>query len=74
MLDSGVKDVCRQEGCVVIDFNFMPTDPVPELIYSPRGLGGVPGSYRSGIFAGHKMPYWKFVSIDEHWFYCEWDN
>ena len=74
MLDNGLESVGRKDGCVVLTFSFMPTDAVPELIYSARGLAGVPEMYKSGKTEGQKLPYWKFVSIDEHWFYCEWDS
>jgi hypothetical protein len=73
-IDNGIKQVARQGDCVLITFWFMCTDPVPLYIYSPRGLQGVPEEYRNGGHPdGIKWAYWKFVAIDEKWFYCEWD-
>lgn len=73
-IDNDIKEAARGDGCIEITFWFMPTDAVPLFIYSPRGLEGVPEKYRNGGRAGcNKWAYWKFVAIDEHWFYCEWD-
>ena len=71
MIDNDVKQVVRRDGFIEITFWFMPTDAVPQLLYSPRGLEGLPKEYRSG---GSGRAYWKFVPIDDKWFYCEWDD
>ncbi|MBX7104034.1 MAG: hypothetical protein K1X57_08125 [Gemmataceae bacterium] len=74
-IDNDVKEVIRRADCVEIYFWFMPTDAVPLYIYSPRGLEGVPEEYRNGGHpGGAKWGYWKFVTIDDKWFYCEWDT
>ncbi len=73
MINHDVKCVAKSDDCIVMNFWFMPTDEVPELIYSPRGLAGVPDVYRNGGPKGGKWAYWKFVPIDDKWFYCEWD-
>lgn len=74
MLDNDVKESAWNGDCVEIIFWFMAIESVPVLIYSPRGLEGVPEEYRNGGHSdGHKWAYWKFTAIDEHWFYCQWD-
>lgn len=44
----GATYVQKDGDCVVITFEFMPTDAVPELIYSPRGSAGLPKRYQDG--------------------------
>jgi hypothetical protein len=74
MLNNDVKQVEKQGDCIIITFWFMPTDCVPQFIFSPRGLDGVPEEYKSGGPKGAKWPYWKFVPVDKNWYYCEWDS
>jgi hypothetical protein len=74
MIDNDVKQANQENGCVVITFWFMPTDAVPNLIYAPHGVKEVPDDYKSGGPEGAKWAYWKFLPIDDKWFYCEWDN
>ena len=67
----GPITVKREDGCIVITFAFMPTDHVPELIYSPSGRDSLPTFYKvkqAGI------TFWKLTQVDRNWFYCEWDN
>jgi hypothetical protein len=74
-IDSDIKQVRRRGECVEIIFSFMPTDAVPLYIYSPQGLPGVPEEYRAhGAADGTRHVYLKLVPIDDHWFYCEWDD
>jgi hypothetical protein len=76
LLDADARYVRLEDGCVVISFVFMPTDAVPVLIHSPRGLAGLPEEYRPGARPLDKPPTWAvfgFRQIDEHWFYCRWD-
>ena len=74
LIDNGAKQVVRDGDCIEIIFWFMCTDAVPLYIYSPRGVEGVPEQYKNGGHAGgFKWAYWKFVTIDDRWFYCEWD-
>ncbi len=64
----------RNGDCFEIVFWFMPSDAVPLFIYSPKGLDGVPEKYRTGSEPGSgKLSYWKFVTLDDNWYYCEWD-
>jgi hypothetical protein len=73
-IDNGVKQVVRHGDCIEIIFWFMCTDEVPLFIYSSKGLDAVPAEYRNGGHpGGRKWAYWKFVAIDDNWFYCEWD-
>jgi hypothetical protein len=71
MIDNNVKQVIQRDGVIEITFWFMPTDAVPQLLYSPRGIEGLPNEYRNG---GPGRAYWKFVPIDDKWSYCEWDD
>ena len=74
LIDNDVKEVVRRGDCVQITFWFMCTDAVPFYIYSPRGLEGVPDEMKTGGNSEYgKLSYWKFVPIDDKWFYCEWD-
>ena len=78
----GAKVVVREGDCVVIRFSvtgLMADDAEPALIYSPRGLEGLPEGWRST--ARQDRPKWpddprpymfEFQQIDDHWFYCLW--
>lgn len=66
-----VHHISVTDGVVEITFTFMPTDAVPVLIYSPSGLKGLPPGYQK---PGPTYSYFKQEKLDEHWFYCEWDN
>jgi hypothetical protein len=70
LLEKGVSYVRNEEGCVVITFSFMPTDPVPELIYSPAGIDGLPARFKSDP---SKLSFFELKHITDRWFYCEWD-
>jgi hypothetical protein len=66
-----VTYVRKVEGCIVITFAFMPTDAVPELIYSPLGQQGLPAEYRAN---NGRWSFFQLTPIDEKWFYCLWDQ
>lgn len=68
---NGARSVRRSGGCVVIQFEFMPTDAIPELIYSPKGYDGLPQNYKT---PGKEITFFRLQKIDEKWFFCEWDN
>jgi hypothetical protein len=74
--EHGARYVRLEEGCVVITFEFMPTDAVPTLIYSPRGPAGLPDKYRPRGKRDDCPPGWRvfaFTPIDDNWTYCLWD-
>jgi hypothetical protein len=72
--ENGIKRVVRHGDCVEITFVSMSVSPVPLLIYSPSGIQGVSPEYRDGGPLGsRKWSYWRFIAIDDKWFYCEWD-
>jgi hypothetical protein len=71
LLDHEASTVQVSEGCVIITFSAMPSDPVPELIFSPRGKNGLPLRYQLGD--GGQVRFLEFRPIDELWYYCLWD-
>jgi hypothetical protein len=83
VLDSFGDDVNRVEskdGCIVITFWFMPTDAIPQLVYSPSGFDGLPPLYKHADLSdsAHNnadgLTYFHREQVDGKWFYCVWDN
>jgi hypothetical protein len=70
MREYDVKTVVANEGCIVIEFASLPTDPVSVLMYSPRGKMGLPLRY---LVPSPTWSYYALEPIDDLWFYCVWD-
>jgi hypothetical protein len=58
--------------CTTCSFPFICIDSVPMLFYSPRGLESLPEGFWTGGNNGNK--YFKPQQIDNHWFFCRWDQ
>jgi len=72
LADCDVSVVEKEGNCIVIAFAFMPTDAVPQLIYSPSGVSALPERY---VQPGkYRITYFELKQLDDHWFYCLWDN
>lgn len=71
LANNGARYVERNGDCIVITFGFMPTDPVPQLWYSPSGFSPVPLPIQH-LKARHKLFVWHQLQSD--WGYCEWDD
>lgn len=62
----------RDDGkCIVITFAFLPTDAVPQLIYSPDGSQGLPKRY---LLGGLDWSFFELQQLEENWFFCRWDQ
>jgi hypothetical protein len=70
---AGVKGVRQEGGCVFFTFWFMPTDSIPELIYSPTGYGGLPTMAVNPAGGPSHRHLTHFEYIDQEWFYWAWD-
>ena len=67
----GARYVEKDGDCVLITFSFLLTDPIPQLIYSPRGETGLPSMYKDN---GRGLSFFEITKLDDNWFYCEWDQ
>lgn len=67
--DCGARHASQEGGCLVISFGFLPTDPVPELWFSPSGFDSLP----AGISDRKKRAYFKFALLSPTWAECDWD-
>src|SRR5207248_6956672 len=58
--------------CVFITFAFLPTDAIPALIYSPKGMDGLPRGFKPETADDDGQPplrLYDFTQIDDNWFY-----
>ncbi len=71
LIDAGATVVKKQDdGCIVIFFDFLPTDAVPELWYSERGFDPLP----AGLQARKRRPFFHWQPLAPDWGYCKWDQ
>jgi hypothetical protein len=69
--DAGARAVQKEEdGCIVIFFDFMPTDAVPELWYSEKGFTPLP----KGLEQRKQRAVFKWTELAPDWGYCRWDS
>jgi hypothetical protein len=56
----------------VFTFPFICVDALPMLLYSPGGRDGLPAGFWTG--GAPLSRYFAPQQIDEHCFYCRWDQ
>jgi hypothetical protein len=66
----GLRYVREEDGCLVFLFEGFVTDPVPTLIYSPRGEAGLPRRYTN---EGGTYHIFEFRRLDDEWYFLYWD-
>lgn len=71
LIDAGASSVRKSEdGCIVIFFDFMPTDAVPELWYSEQGFDPFP----EGLEDRKRRAFFQWKLLAPDWGYCLWDR
>ena len=71
LIDAGATLVKKQnDGCIVIFFDFLPTDAVPELWYYARGFDPLP----AGLQERKQRAYFHWELLAPDWGYCKWDQ
>ena len=66
----GARYVSTQGDCIVISFGFMPTDPVPELWYNPKGFDPFPPELEKLT----RGSYFHWEQLAPDWGACYWDQ
>jgi hypothetical protein len=76
LADYDARYVRIEGGCVFITFAFFPTDAIPALIYSPKGLEGLPPLFRPDLVnsVDPSMRLYDFRRIDDYWYYMRYDS
>lgn len=71
LIDHGARYVIKNEDCFVVVLGFMPTDPVPELWYSPKGFNPLPPRLEE-LKKGRG--YFDWEELSPNWGACFWDQ
>ena len=68
LIDDGAKEIKKKDGCIVIVFNFLPTDAVPELLYCERGFNPLPAE----LAERKKLAFFRWELLAPDWGFCKW--
>lgn len=70
LADSGATYVQQQGDCMVITFEFMPTDAVPQLVHCPHGVEPLPAY---AVERKAACGFFEWTLIEPNWAYCRWN-
>ena len=70
LVDAGAKEVKKKDVCLIIVFNFLPTDAVQELWYCERGFGPLP----AGLAERKRQAFYQWELLTPDWGFCKWDQ
>jgi len=71
LIDHGARYVVQKGDCFVVIFEFLPTDAVPELWFSPNGFDPLPPDLAA---LKQDKEYFRWEQLSPQWGACHWDQ